>query len=172
MAVLFGEPAHPAYELDVMVRKKLCLIGTPFSDLPNEDYIAFKQLGSYPLVMKGPKHAVRQLLDATAEREGVKLKVALEADSLPVIKSIIEDGNAYVISTKTAFRTELAAQRLRAVDIMDPPIRRAVSLATSITRSNPQARQAARQLALEITRSLVRAGEWEASAAAPAIAIC
>lgn len=171
MAILFGEPSHPAYELDVLVREKLFLIGAPSSNLPFDASLEFKHLSNFPLVMKGTTHAVRQLLDATAEQEGVKLQIALEADSLPVVKSVIEDGNAYVISTKTAFRTELAANRLRAVAIIDPLLSRAVSLATSITRSDPQTRQAIRRLAMDITRNLIRAGEWEATATAPAISL-
>jgi hypothetical protein len=39
--------------------------------------------------MKGRTHAVRHLLEETAASRGMLLKIGWEADSLPVVKSLI-----------------------------------------------------------------------------------
>lgn len=108
------------------------LIGAAGDRITRRPEIAFKELENLPLILPSAPNALRNSLDQIAHRTGIALTVALEADSLPIQKSIVADGAAYAIIGQQAVSREVAAGTLQASRIVEPTIERtAVLLATT-----------------------------------------
>jgi Transcriptional regulator len=109
-----------------VVAQDLYLVGrAPMKDNPGE--IDFRNLGEYQLVMGGRRNQLRIDLENTAAREGCRIRIAIEQDSLSVFRSIIMNGPAYTIVPYSAFAPEIEAGLLTAARIVNPSIERTMS---------------------------------------------
>lgn len=91
------------------------------------DTIDFANLRHFPLVMGGRKNQLRIEIENTAAREGHPVNIAVEQDSLSVIRSIILNGPAYTVVPYSAFAMEIEAGLLAATRIVKPSMERTLS---------------------------------------------
>jgi LysR family nitrogen assimilation transcriptional regulator len=120
VATLLGAASAP------VIAQDLYLVGrVPPRDTNGE--IDFRDLANHPLVMGGRRNQLRIDLENTAAREGCRIKIAIEQDSLSVFRSIIIHGPAYTIVPYSAFATEIEAGLLTATRIINPSIERTLS---------------------------------------------
>jgi LysR family nitrogen assimilation transcriptional regulator len=164
-AILFDDNQEVNCSRVELLKEPLCLIGKPSAKMPDANTISFRELSAFPLVVKGAAHAVRKLLDKTAAECSISLNIAWEADSLPVVRSIIGDGKTYVISTRSAYIDDLSAGRMRAIEIVDPLLLRSILLATAGTMVGLGRAHAMRHLVREVVGSLMKQGRWTGSMA-------
>lgn len=162
-AILFDDNHEVNCSRVELLREPLCLIGKPSADMPDMDAISFRDLSGFPLVVKGASHAVRKLLDKRAEECSISLNIVWEADSLPVVRSLIGEGKTYAISTRSAYVDDISAGRLRAIEIVDPPLLRSILLATASPMVGLGRSHAMRHLVRDVVESLVEQGRWGGS---------
>ena len=122
----------------------------------------FAELHRYPLIVPGSPHALRRLIDAAARSRGVELNIAYEVNSLPVLKTLVQSGEASAILSAGAVHRELADGTLRALKIVRPGVVRSVSLAASAVLDRTPARVQLTKLIVELTGELQRSGTWPA----------
>ena len=93
--------------------------------------------------------AFRRQMDQLARRMGVTLTVALECDSLALQKHMVLQGGLYAVLAEHAVLRDMQAGALAAARIVEPGIRRGITLAMSEVRPTTQAsREVARILRL------------------------
>jgi DNA-binding transcriptional LysR family regulator len=114
-----------------------------------------------PLLLPGPRHGLRELLDDRAGAAGVALDPAIEIDSYSQIKSLAQRGLGFGVLPRMAVEHERRARAFR-LWRFDPQITRDVYLAYSTDRSLRNASRAVAGLAWDILRGLVREGAWAA----------
>jgi LysR family nitrogen assimilation transcriptional regulator len=168
LAVLFDAHATPGIRLDPILIEDLWLVGRPGSLPTGLDEIALRELAHYPLVIPGPSHSNRRLLEGAALSHGVRLNILAEVDSLTIQKQMVSDGQVFTALVQGSMVHELAAGSLQAVRIIEPAISRSVSLAASMTRSDTHACHAIAKLTLETATTLLRAGSWRGRASGDA----
>jgi DNA-binding transcriptional LysR family regulator len=71
----------------------------------------------------------RHLLDEVSRRKGISLHVVLEADSVTIQKEVVAKGGTYTILGPYAMAQEVRAGRLQASRIVNPDLKRFVTLA-------------------------------------------
>ena len=110
--------------------------------------------------------ARRAWLDSIASRS----HPAIEADSLPLQKSLVAKERLYTVLPLHAVWSEVADGRLQAARIVDPPFQRTVAMALSKSKGPARAVTAVASQIVEIVDEMARAGMWRPdSAPSPAL---
>lgn len=164
----YGKVARPLEEplFDV----ETFLVGAPGDPLTNGGSVPFSALDGLPLVLPGSPNGLRVVLDRIARRqsEGFRLNVVLEADSLPIQRSMASHGEAYAVHGGVVVRRDVQAGIVSAAPIVEPGIRRTMVLATTTQRPLlPAAREVSR-LVRVMADEHVRAGAFEPPTSEPA----
>jgi LysR family transcriptional regulator, nitrogen assimilation regulatory protein len=96
-----------------------CLISSAQSPIGSESTIGFRQLHNLPLVLPSVPNPFRVMLDDIAKQQQISLTVAVEADSIPIQKNLVADGDLYAILGAPSIRRETIDGTLRSSRITD-----------------------------------------------------
>jgi len=111
------------------------LIGAPGMPLTEAPTIDFAWLDGIPLILPGLPNGLRVTLAQIAKQKNIKLQVVMEADSMNIQTSMVEQSCGYTILPRHAVLRELNEGRLRSSQIVNPDIERTITLTT--TRNRP-----------------------------------
>lgn len=109
--------------------------------------VAFRSLAGLPLVMPPAPNALRVVLDQQARSQRVAIVELLTADSLPLLIQLAIRERCYTIVPENFVADEVAAGQFQASRIVEPVMRRAMSLGLSAKRPSTAA-------VLEIARTI------------------
>ena len=162
VAVLYSTHSSASVRVQPMLVEDMWLVGRRDSLVRESGEVPLADLAHLRFVVPGRSHSHRRLVEGAAADHGVALEVIGEVDSLPALKTLVEDGRTFTILPHSAFHAELAGGRLGAARIVSPSISRTVSVATARARPDARACEAIASLLLETARALVRDGTWVA----------
>jgi LysR family nitrogen assimilation transcriptional regulator len=163
VAVLYNPPALQALEITPVLTERMVIVGPPKPGPQGNKrlkVIRVADLPDYPMIMPSQPHNNRHLLERAADQQGVRLKIAIEVDSVAFTKALIKRGLGYTMLTYASVQDEVKRGELTAYAIEQPAITSKVAIAFS--------REAApSRFALELTRvlrttirDLVSQGVW------------
>ncbi len=89
----------------------------------------FKALHELPFILPSAPNGLRTALDAMARQQHITLVPAVEADSLPLQKSLVATEHLYTVLPLHAVWGEVAEGRLHAARIVEPPFQRTMAMA-------------------------------------------
>ncbi len=115
------------------------LMGAASSPLLRADEVSFRQLDDLPLVLPGAPSSVRLLLDQLAKREGISLRVVLEADSTQIQKAAAATEGVYTILPRHSAAAEITQGKLRASRIVSPSMQRMIVMGLTAARPTSMA---------------------------------
>ena len=98
------------------------------------------------------------MLDEASRRKGISLHVVLDADSIAIQKRVAAKGAAYTVLGPYAMMEDVHAGRLQASRIVDPNLKRFVTLAMPKQGSLTLACKVVMQLIQQTAKELERAG--------------
>lgn len=127
---------------------------------PSGDATSLTAAAHLPLVIPGPGHGLRELVEEAALTAGVPLNPAIEMDSYSQIKKVVMRGLGFGILPLMAINREVDEGVFRMWRLCDPSVARKVYLAYSTERPLLSAPRAIGQLSWEILRGLVRDRAW------------
>lgn len=120
---------------------------------PRRRKISFSELANIELLMPANPHGLRELMETSAARLGVQLKIRFEVQSISVMKELVEQGICATVLSYGAVARECREGRLIAAEIVEPAVKRIVYLAYSLRPPRSKARNAVlafiRELALK-----------------------
>ncbi|CAB3669094.1 LysR family transcriptional regulator [Paraburkholderia rhynchosiae] len=133
MAVLYRYGKSVKRGEDVLFEVDTYLVGPPGDPLTTQSTVDFERLDGLPLVLPGAPNGLRVALDQIArrQREGFALSVVLEADSLPIQRSMASHGEAYAVHGGVVVWRDVKAGIVSASRIVNPEMRRSMVLATT-----------------------------------------
>jgi len=136
------------------------LIGAPGDRLTGRPEVAFEQLDGLPFILPGAPNGLRNALDALARQRRIKLEPVIEADSLPLMRSVVEQERLYTVLPLHAVWDEVQQGRLQAARLVDPPLQRTVSMATARAKGPGRAVAAVAAQIVDIVAEMARRGLW------------
>jgi LysR family transcriptional regulator, nitrogen assimilation regulatory protein len=136
------------------------LIGPPGDEATAAPEIAFSALHDLPFILPSAPNGLRTAMDAMARQQRITLAPAVEADSLPLQKLLVEKEQLYTVLPLHAVWNEVAEGRLQAARISDPPFQRTVAMATSKSKGPARAVTAVASLIVRIVDEMAVAGMW------------
>ena len=126
--------------------------------------VAFDALHELPFILPSVPNGLRTALDAIARQQRITLAPVIEADSLPLQKSLVASERLYTVLPLHAVWNEVADGRLQAAKIVDPPFQRSVAMAMSKSKGPARAVTAVASQIVAIVDDMARAGMWRPSA--------
>lgn len=99
--------------------------------------VPLREVAKLKLVLPTRQHGLRTALEGFADAAGLRLDCALEIDSLPAIAQVVEQGELATLLPRTALRSRLAEERLRAHRVVRPVLRRQLIAVSHPTRPVP-----------------------------------
>lgn len=152
-------PSLPEAEQSLAVVDS-CLIGAPGDVLTAAAEVSFAALDGLPFILPSAPNGLRTALDAAARQQHITLAPVVEADSLPLQKSLVATARLYTVLPLHAVWSEVADGRLQAARIVDPPLQRIVSMAQSKSKGPARAVSAVAARIVERVDDMARAGMW------------
>jgi LysR family nitrogen assimilation transcriptional regulator len=112
------------------------LVGAPGDPITEDATVDFSLLNGLPLVLPGVPNGLRTTLDKIAAKqpEGFRLSVVMEADSLPIQRSMASNGQAYAVHGGVVVARDVKAGIVSAARIVNPTIMRTMVLASTTQR--------------------------------------
>ncbi len=161
IAVLYGSEAQASTRLSPLLVENLCLV-TPPGEAPAPDHaVPFTALGARRLILPGPQHGLRRLLERAARRQGMKLAVAVEADALQMLKGLVGRGLGSTVLPLAAVHEEVREGRLGAAPIAAPTLSRQLAVALPMGRPASRAVRRFEEVLRAEVAAMVRGGIWE-----------
>jgi LysR family transcriptional regulator, nitrogen assimilation regulatory protein len=159
-----SDPRGIAYHLGLS--EEICLFanaGRQDGFKSRKDTVRFSDIVALPLIVPGPGHGLRELIDKSAASVGASIAPEIEIDSYNQIKKLVDRGIGYGILPRMAIDQDVADGRFRAWHFSNPALTRKVYLAYSTERPLNAAPRAIAQLSWTVLRRLVAEKVWTAS---------
>jgi DNA-binding transcriptional LysR family regulator len=144
------------------------LIGPRNDRLTRAGEIRFGALAELPFILPSAPNGLRTALDAMARQHRITLAPVIEADSLPLQRSLVEHERLYTVLPLHAVWTELQEGRLQAARIVDPTLERRISMATARSKAPARAVSAVADQLRRIVDAMAARGMWRIGPGAPA----
>lgn len=147
------------------------LIGAPGDALTAAEEVPFAALDGLPFILPSAPNGLRNALDALARQQRITLSPVIEADSLPLMRSLVEREKLYTVLPLHAVWQEFEEGKLQAARVVGPPLQRMVSMVTAKSKGPDKAVTMVVREIVEIVDEMARRGMWrlrpqEASSAA------
>jgi LysR family nitrogen assimilation transcriptional regulator len=139
------------------------LIGPAGDKLTAKAEVPFASLDALPFILPGAPNGLRTTLDALARQENINLAPVIEADSLPLMRSLVAQERLYTVLPIHAVWQEVQDGRLQAARIIDPPLQRIVSMAFAKAKGPGRAASAVVKQIEQIVDEQASAGMWRST---------
>ncbi len=152
--------AQPTRELDILplFEEELLLVRARPPGLhedPPPGPVTLQEVAQMPLVIPSRPNAIRMHVESEMAAVGLRPTVALEIDGVTAILDLVLDGAGCAILSHNALLNSPRPSAYTAQRIGSPPLRIALSLATSLQRPATPVQKAALELIREIAPRVV-----------------
>jgi LysR family transcriptional regulator, nitrogen assimilation regulatory protein len=129
LAILFRYEKSARGDEQHLATVNTFLVGGANDEITRPETIDFSRLDRLPLILPSRPSPWRHLLDGVSRRKGISLLVVLEADSVAIQKEVTAKGGTYTVLGPYAMMEDVRAGRLQASRIVNPDLKRFVTLA-------------------------------------------
>jgi LysR family nitrogen assimilation transcriptional regulator len=136
------------------------LVGAPGDRLTRQKEVPFDALDGLPFILPSVPNGLRNALDALARRQRITLEPAIEADSLPLMKSAVESERLYTVLPLHTVWDEVQQGRLQTARVIDPSLQRTVSMVTAQAKGPAKAVTVVAEQILKIVAEMADRGLW------------
>lgn len=123
--------------------------------------ISFAELSARKLILPGPQHGLRILVENEARKQGLRLTIPVEADALQMLKGLVARGLGTTVLPMPAVHQEVLEGRLTACPIVGPQLTRRLVIARLIGRKASLAVQRFQEVLQQEVAAMVEEGVWE-----------
>ncbi|MDB5805498.1 MAG: transcriptional regulator, LysR family [Betaproteobacteria bacterium] len=136
------------------------LIGAPGDVLTAGEEVPFAALDGLPFILPSAPNGLRNALDALARQQRITLSPVIEADSLPLMRSLVEREKLYTVLPLHAVWQEFEEGKLQAARVVGPPLQRMVSMVTAKSKGPDKAVTLVVREIVEIVDEMAQRGMW------------
>jgi LysR family nitrogen assimilation transcriptional regulator len=168
LAMIYSASNPSGLAVHHVLTEELCLFGSPqltTCKVPAGQPVTLTEAAKLDLILPGPSHGLRDLIEEAALSVNAPIWPAVEIDSYGQIKRLVQHGRGYGILPRTAVTREERDGSVKIWPLTAPQLTRRVFLAYSTERPQSAAVRAIGQLAWDSLRGLVDDGVWAATLA-------
>lgn len=160
IAVTYGGLTAAGVRQTPLLIEGMCLVAAAEAGLSPHRAVPFADVAARRLVLPGPAHGLRKLVEAAARDQGLALNVAVEADDLEVLKDLAQRRLGATVLPLAAVRAAVDRQLLSAAPIIDPQITRKLVVVEPLGRPVSSAVTHFSQALRAEVAQMVEAGLW------------
>jgi DNA-binding transcriptional LysR family regulator len=162
IAILYRYGANLSEHEQLLATVDSYLIGAAGDKVTAYEEIPFASLDALPFALPGAPNGLRTTLDSIAQQQHICLEPAIEADSLPLMRSLVAEARLYTVLPIHAVWNEVRDGRLQASKIIDPGIQRKVTMALTRSKGPSKAVKTVAAEIVKIVEEKGRDGMWSA----------
>jgi LysR family nitrogen assimilation transcriptional regulator len=163
LALLYNVADGKGLTLHHALTEEIQLFGRPdLAGAPAGGRVMLAAALRLPLILPGPAHGLRELIEAAARGAGETPRPVVEIDSYRQIKQLAARGIGFGMLPRTAIRQEIAGGAFRAWQVERPALMRRIYLGYPANKPLSAAAKAIGQLSWSLLEKLVGSGEWPA----------
>lgn len=132
--------------------------GDRFTKTPE---IPFASLDGLPFILPSAPNGLRTALDALARQHRITLEPVIEADSLPLMRSVVAEEGLYTVLPLHAVWSDVEEGKLQASRIVSPALQRIVSMSLARTKGPGKAISAVTALIEKAVADEATRGMWQ-----------
>ena len=159
VAILYG-PTPAGVNAAKLLEDEMMLVGPPNSPIAAEGAMDLRRLEGLPMILPSRVHGLRILIETAADKAGVRLDVHTQADSVHVMKELVESGLGYTVLPLCAFAREAAMGRVTFARLRRPHVTRQLFLALKPAAEYPRAVLQLENMVRQEVEELIREGKW------------
>ncbi len=137
------------------------LIGPRGDRLTQNAEVDFALLDGLPFILPSAPNGLRTALDALARQRRITLAPAIEADSLPLMRSVVAEEGLYTVLPLHAVWSDVEAGHLQAARIVSPTVQRIVSMTLARSKGPSKAVSAVARLIEQAIEQGAQRGLWQ-----------
>jgi DNA-binding transcriptional LysR family regulator len=160
LAVLYDPQTTRSLRTCPLLLESFFLIGAPDAALDGVTPVPFAALADWPLILPGPRHAMRSIFQRCAAEAGIRLQVRIEVDSLAGMKDLVRGGHGATLLPLAPIHDDIVAGRLTAAPLIDPLPTRRMALSFPGDRPVSRAVHFAAEAIAKIVADMVGRGVW------------
>lgn len=160
IAVIYGSEQGGNIRYAPLLVEKLHFV-TLARQRPEKATITFRELASRNLILPGPQHGLRLLIEHEARRKGVSLSIPVEADALQVLKALVARGLGATVLPMPSVHQEVSDGLLAAVPVSDPQLSRKLVVARPMGRAASLAVQRFELILRDEVAAMISEGVWQ-----------
>jgi len=122
--------------------------------------VTLKTLGKVPLLLPGPGHSLRRMIDRLAEDHGIALDIRESVDSTSIIKRLVAAGLGYTVQCYSFVHEEVQRGELSIRPLNVDVLARNWSLAGLADRPGAGAMTAVAEIIRDIAAELAASHQW------------
>lgn len=161
IAVLYGTAGAANVRISPLLAETLHFVCAGPPGGAGDGPVPFAEVAARRLVLPGPQHGLRILVEKEALRRGLALDFAVEADSLQVQKGLVMKGLGATVLPLASVHAEVAAGRLRAPSIVEPHLTRTLVVARPLGRPASNAVRRFGEVLRDEVAAMVDKGVWD-----------
>ena len=161
IAVVYGGPATAGIRLSPLLIERLHVVAASDGSGASSGPVPFDAVAERRLILPGPQHGLRRLIEDAARERGVSLNVAVEADDLQVLKDLALKGLGATVLPLGTVHGDVAAGRLHAAPITAPDLSRKLVIAQALARPVSNALRRFDAVLCEEVTEMVHSGIWD-----------
>ena len=150
-----------------LASEELYLVGPAgrYGDLDALPDVPVTDLADLAMILPGPQHGLRQIVDQTAGRFGVDVQLRQEIDAMAHVGRLIARGHGYSILPLPIVADDLSAGRVTIARIGGGVFRRTLCLARNSNQLVTHASVRCEDLTIRVLAALIEEGAWRAEPA-------
>jgi LysR family nitrogen assimilation transcriptional regulator len=119
---------------------------------------SWKDIQDVDLILPGPRHGMRRVIERAAKESGITLNIRFEIDSVPAIRQLVTAGMGASILPYGAVHAEVRSQALAAHMVDEPGMEALLVIATPRNKPVTQITRSLIKLIEKETRACIRSG--------------
>jgi DNA-binding transcriptional LysR family regulator len=159
LAIMYEPDAKQNLAIEPLISEVLCAVAPPATRLPKRR-LPLVQVLTQRLVLPGPQHGLRKLVERAAAKVDCKLNIVVEADSLQTLRDLVEMNLGWTILPLASVHREITDGRLKAAQIEAPELSRTLVIAEALGRPSARATRLLREALAAEVRDMVRRKVW------------
>jgi DNA-binding transcriptional LysR family regulator len=161
IAVLYGAEQGANIRFTPLLVENLYFVTQGPAPRGQHAAIPFAELSRQTLILPGPQHGLRMLIEKEAGQKGLALTIPVEVDALQVLKGLVIAGIGGTVLPMPAVHQEVAEGRLAAFSVVEPHLSRKLVIARPMGRKASLAVQRFQELLQREVAAMVEEGVWE-----------
>jgi len=156
MALLYESGPIRGVDFERLVTEELVVVAPDGIDLPAraEDAVTMADLADVPLLLPGPTHTIRRVVDQAFAQAASAANVVGEVESVPLMARAVRGGLGATVLPRSVARRMIGGSELHQRHLT-PALEVQVSLGTASGQTLSRAAEAVRELLREVLRSYV-----------------
>ncbi len=161
IAVLQDPPALDELDVEPVVTERLGLVSCVRTmRVDGNGPVRVRHLGGLKLILPGPRHWIRRLVESAAFRRGIVLDQVQQADGVPLIIEMVRNGHGCTVMPYVAVRDEVGRGSLAFHPIDRDPLMTVHAIATRGGDTTAPFVTEIRRLLRDTMSGLAKSGVW------------